>query len=161
MFMKSYHAFEQVVSETINDPNKYDQAYDATANADFRHQPLQTQVIVQGTTIAVTAANALCAFAAEKMNIVGSVNCGASTRDNPNFITSNGVVWWGLDGAIASETAKKVVNVDVNGAEDDGQYKMHIFYDGKVSVPTSCSDCTCVSGKCPEEEFIQTQTKVR
>ncbi len=156
MFVKAYHALEQVVADTINDPNKYDQEYEATENADFRHDPLSPDgssayvVDVQGTEISVTAANALCAFAAEKLNIIGDVNCGNSSRNNPNFVTSNGVIWYGLEGAI-SENAPKEITVDVNGDEDDGEYNIEVYYDGKVSIPTG--------GK--EEEFLSSQTKIR
>lgn len=156
MFVKAYHALEQVVADTINDPNKYDQEFGALENADFRHDPLAPDgsaapvVDVQGTSFTVTASNALCAFAGEKLNIVGSIQCGSSSRQNPNFVTSNGIVWYGLDGAI-TQGAPKVVTIDVNGAEEDGEYKIQVYYDGKVSVPTG--------GK--EEEFLSSQTKIR
>lgn len=156
MFVKAYHALEQVVADTINDPNKYDQEFGATVNADFRTAPLSPNgtasptVHVQGQTITVTAGNALCAYAGEKLNIVGNFNCTGTSFDSPNFMTTNGVTWWSMGGAIA-EGAPKEISIDVNGKEEGGVYRILVYFDGKVSVPTG--------GK--EEEFLQSQTKIR
>lgn len=149
MFVKAYHALEQVVADTINDPNKYDQEFGATENADFSQNPLSPDgtsaptVTTQGQSFTVTSGNALCVYAAEKLNVIGTISCGSGQ----NFITSNGIIWSDMGGAGYPKTIK----VDVNGKEEGGVYKIIVYADGKMSVPAGGE----------EEEFLRSQTKIR
>lgn len=149
MFVKAYHALEQVVADTINDPNKYDQEFGATTNADFSQNPLSPDgsaapiVITQGQSFTVTSANALCVYSAEKLNVLGTISCGSGE----NFTTSNGIIWSDMGGG----SYPKTIKVDVNGTEAEGVYSIIVYADGKMSVP--------VGGD--EEKFLRSQTKIR
>lgn len=90
-------------------------------------------------------ADAFCKAVADSLNIAGKVNCtGPSNYQNPNFITTDGIRYWGLDGSIDGE---KIIYVDRNlssnelrnlaskrprGAEG---LRLVVRGDGKVYVP--------------------------
>lgn len=117
LFIKTYHAMEQVVANIINDPTKYDQnhysdedletlteAEKASLHSDFSFAPVpEATAIINGEVIptcesltASTAApcikqeNALCYFMADAMNTIGEINC-ESENQRPHFKTSTGV----------------------------------------------------------------------
>ena len=91
--------------------------------------------------------DAFCKAVADSLNIAGKVNCdGPSNYQTPNFITTDGIRYWGLDGSINGE---KVIYVDRNlssselrnlaskrprGAEG---LRLVVRGDGKVYVPES------------------------
>lgn len=108
---------------------------------------------------------ALCSAVADTLNVAGKVNCGdkpfncsgyqvpqgsKSCYASPNFITTDGIRYWGLDGTITRGT-EKVIYVDRNlssgelrnlaskrlrgaGGEIHG-LKLVVRGDGKVHVP--------------------------
>ncbi len=144
MYLKAYHTLEQVVSDVINDPSKYDQEVGATQSADFSQIPLTLWGTSTADCASVTQTNALCCFMADKINTVGTVNCNSS---NENFTTTNGIVWSGVGGGAYPKT----ITVDVNGSEEGGTYEIKLEKDGKIYPPTGGE----------EEAFLQSQTKIR
>ena len=54
----------------------------------------------------------------KKLNIIGSTNCASSNVATltPNFITTNGMNWYGLDKDFNSVTGNLTVYVDINGS---------------------------------------------
>ncbi len=97
------------------------------------------------------APEAFCKAVADSLNVAGKVNCsGTSSYQSPNFITTDGIRYWGLEGAIPSG-GEKVIYVDRNlssnelrnlaskrlrgtGGEAQG-LKLVVRGDGKVQVP--------------------------
>lgn len=97
-----------------------------------------------------------------KIMTLGGINketaAGATTAADPDFYSSDGMIWWGLPDSWPTEadgvTAKKYidVNVDVNGeggtnlsSVDAGEYssgkhpdrlRVRIYKDGRVMVPS-------------------------
>ncbi|MDD3013051.1 MAG: prepilin-type N-terminal cleavage/methylation domain-containing protein [Candidatus Gastranaerophilales bacterium] len=76
-----------------------------------------------------------CNNFANKVNTIGAINCITSdvATDQPNFITSNGVRWFGMEGGFT--TNPKTVTVDIQGNkgpnEDDVDLlKIRVFSDG-------------------------------
>lgn len=156
MYSKSYHTLETVVYETINDYTKYDQDIYADEHADFSQDPLeingdQAYVEIKGTKYNVTKDNALCYYAAEKLNTIGDINCSAGAT-TLNFTTTNGVEWYGLGGG----TYPKTVSIDINGAQEDGRCdrtngcEIIVYADGQVGVPDNGL----------EEGYLKTQTNL-
>ena len=156
MYTKTYHTMESVVYELINDYTKYDQDLDAEDHADFSQDPLEINgepawIELKGTKYNITKENALCYYTAEKLNTIGSINCGAGATTK-NFTTSNGVDWYGLGGA----TYPKTVSVDINGDQDEGRCtrtngcEIIVYADGQVGVPEGGL----------EEEYLTTQTEL-
>lgn len=89
-----------------------------------------------------------CESFAEVLNTSGKVHCsGTSSYDSPNFITTDGVRFWGFEGPFSAD--KRTVYVDrkftkkekdVLGSLRGSAYsnpglKMIIYFDGKVEVP--------------------------
>lgn len=151
MYVKAYHTLEQVVADTINDPNKYDQEFDAIGNANLSQDPLSPDGATAPSNAicaSITKSNALCCYAADKLNLIGGASCeGTGSKESPNFTSSNGIKWWGLGGG---NVYPKTVEVDVNGKEDDGDFKMTVSADGKVAP---------LGDK--ETEYLTNQTKIR
>lgn len=97
------------------------------------------------------SADAFCKAVADTLNTAGRVNCdGPSSYQSPNFITTDGIRYWGLEGTITSGT-DKIIYVDRNigsnelrtlaakrlragGSEATG-LKIRVRGDGKVDVP--------------------------
>ena len=97
----------------------------------------------------------LCNQMAEYVNTVGTINCGESSYDNPNFISNDGVRFWGLENAFSDATADtigkkaKIVYIDrtlkasdrtklAGGTLRDGKnaegLKLYINISGKTSI---------------------------
>lgn len=154
LFLKSYHAAENAIANTINDASKYDPTYYTEAqratltdgHLDFRYAPYPTAIVTyttstgaQATKSPVTLSTAVCYFMADQMNTIGAVNCEnnggidvgeAGTVAGVNFRTSNGVCfnnWSGYSGN--SHTGK--IDTDCDGTGID----VTVFYDGKMTVP--------------------------
>lgn len=68
------------------------------------------------------ASNSFCRAVAGSLNIAGKVNCGGSTSsyDNPNFITTDGIRYWGLEDDSAFQNS------------DDGERYKDIYVDRSV-----------------------------
>ncbi len=100
-----------------------------------------------------------CRSVADALNTSGAVNCsgtiGTSSYDNPNFITTDGIRFWGLEGKF--EDGKNTRNVYVDRAigtselkaveksrgrlgEDAYGLKIRVRYDGKIDTGSSFAD---------------------
>jgi len=102
----------------------------------------------------LVGASDFCKAIAESLNTTGAVRCDIkSSYDNPNFITTDGVRWWGLEGKVFDLTSEegKYRNICVDrslssgekakikakrgkSSEDEcaGGMKIRIRYDGKI-----------------------------
>lgn len=106
--------------------------------------------------------DAFCLAVADSLNTAGRVNCsssghdcpggssGGSCYDSPNFITTDGIRYWGLEGAFPS-SGEKIIYVDRNlssgelrnlakkrlrGTGGDGTgLKIRVRTDAKVDIP--------------------------
>ena len=92
------------------------------------------------------SADAFCQAIAGSLNTSGKVNCtGTSSYDNPNFITTDGIRYWGLEGKFSGDSREIFVDRPLSanergklsqsrGRADTGM-KMEVSYDGKVITP--------------------------
>ena len=105
-------------------------------------------------------ASDFCSAVADSLNTSGAINCtGTSSYENPNFVTTDGIRYWGLEGGFKSQDGEgnpttlneKTIYVDRklssseasnigdkrgrDGATDKGM-KIQVRYDGKVSTPS-------------------------
>lgn len=91
--------------------------------------------------------NNFCASLASKVNTIGSVNCSTSSfPSSPNFITSNGMKWYGFDGNFY---VSQVVTVDLNGDKKpnslgNDSFKFRIHWD-KAVVPEGTPESSMLS----------------
>lgn len=94
---------------------------------------------------------AFCEAIAESLNVSGKVNCnipeGSSSYTNPNFITNDGIRFWGLEGKYTGNN--RTIYVDRNISEneintlsgkrgrsaDDLGLKIRVGYDGRIDTP--------------------------
>lgn len=94
---------------------------------------------------------AFCKSIADALNTSGKVDCiSESSYESPNFITTDGIRYWGLEGkkfdddtnyrtifvdrAIGTNELKSIANK--RGRSDDGTgLKIRVRYDGKVDTP--------------------------
>lgn len=159
LFLKSYHAVEEIVRSSINDFTKYDQNIYREEDIDptqgephinFSHNPLSTAKVEyidkgklktacpknpEGNTSncdnELKQENAVCYYIAEHINTVGEVNC--SDNNSANLKSSIGVCFWGL----VDESKKGTYEIIVDPAcvGKDSGYKIKIYKDGKVTVP--------------------------
>ncbi len=107
-----------------------------------------------------------CNSVANAMNTIGSVNCGASgDKNSPNFVTSNGIKWWGLGGSAVTKASDKTIYVDVNGDAGPGTpgvdiLKLNVKYDGRVVTPQSTTtDSTTGTNWSTENTYLGDATK--
>lgn len=155
MFLKSYHAVEEVVADSMNDGSKYDQNvytkavledWDGEKHFDLSNTPLETARVkymddgVQKTACAkmttgcdkqITQANAICYYLVEHMNTVGSVNCDSDA--DLNFRTSIGVCFRGWYDSGADGNFDAVIDPSCSG-KDNG-YAIRVKRRGSVTVP--------------------------
>lgn len=154
LFIKTYHAIEHAVVNTINDPSRYDPNYysdsdienmsEAEKNnlhVDFRYTPLKdAKVHINGqeitscnadspSTTCINQDNAMCFFIADSVNTVGEVNC--TQPSTLNFRTSNGVCLRNLVGVNDDGSKDPVIDPLCN---EEG-YAVWIYHDGKMTVP--------------------------
>ncbi len=149
LFLKSYHALETVVVNTINDPSKYDDAFysdydianmpaDEKANLhlDFSYAPMPEAKVVYSdasgnstTKTGLSSKEAVCYFMADQMNTVGGVDCGDGDRQN--FRTSNGVCYSNWGNVDANGEVTGIIDTDCDGTG----VSVKIFKDGKMTVP--------------------------
>ena len=97
-----------------------------------------------------------CNAVADSLNTSGSINCsgsaGSSSYSNPNFVTTDGVRYWGLEGKFNGDTRDICVDRKMSAGEYTrmtakrsssgsgttdctGGMKIQVRYDGKVSTP--------------------------
>ena len=100
------------------------------------------------------SASAFCEAIAGSLNTSGAVNCGgsygSSSYDNPNFITTDGIRYWGLEGHFDETGDERTIFVDralgskelqtiaakrgKTGLDQSG-LRINVRYDGKVTTP--------------------------
>ena len=101
--------------------------------------------------------NAFCEALAEELNTSGAVNCsGTSSYASPNFITTDGIRFWGLEGKpwsttgvrerdifvdrpIGTNELKAVENTRGRTGNDAYGMKIRVRYDGKITTPGDSS----------------------
>ncbi len=110
------------------------------------------------------ADDAFCRSVADALNTSGNVNCsgevGSSSYESPNFITTDGIRFWGLEGKF--EDGKNTRNVYVDRAigtselraveksrgrsgEEAYGLKIRVRYDGKIDTGSSFADTPTAS----------------
>lgn len=115
-------------------------------------------------------AQTFCTSVAGAMNVLGTVTCNvAGDSNSPNFVTTNGVKWWGFGGAGAvaiSRGVDKTIYIDVNGDSRPNQagvdiLKLNVRFDGKVITPASATvDATTGTDWSVENTYIGDFTKI-
>lgn len=141
----------------------------ATALNDIGYSPDVPNVGIDdtnGTYWAGVDATKFCNSVAGAMHTIGNVNCGAAGDANsPNFVTTNGIKWWGLGGTAMSKATDKTVYVDVNGNAGPGTagvdiLKLNIKYDGRIVTPTAATtDTTTGTNWSTENSYLGDSTK--
>ncbi len=97
------------------------------------------------------SASAFCEAVADSLNTAGPINCtGPSSYDSPNFMTTDGIRYWGLEGAFDGNTRTIYVDRTLNSHElrtiaskrgsDAEGLRIQVRYDGKVQTPDSKDD---------------------
>lgn len=97
------------------------------------------------------APEAFCESIAESLNTVGQVRCdgapGTSSYTNPNFITTDGIRYWGLEGKFPSDERTIYVDRAISSREVatlaskrgsahvDPGLKIRVGYDGRIDTP--------------------------
>ena len=101
------------------------------------------------------ADDTFCLAIADALNTAGAVNCdgapGSSSYENPNFITTDGIRYWGLEGKFTGDT--RTIRVDrqlsdgelrniaaQRGADGANGLKIEVSYDGKIGTPKDDAD---------------------
>lgn len=77
-----------------------------------------------------------CLEIAESLNVVGEANCSSSTKssyENPNFITADGIRYWGLEGKPFTEEDLRINGdrYDTNMTNRDARSRV-IYVDRKI-----------------------------
>ncbi len=91
-----------------------------------------------------------CEAIADALNTAGRVDCvGPSSYVNPNFITTDGIRYWGLEGKFTGDTRTIYVDRGLGTKElrtiaakrgkigDGTGLQIRVRYDGKVDTPES------------------------
>ena len=105
-----------------------------------------------------------CRTVADALNTSGAVNCsgatGTSSYESPNFITTDGIRFWGLEGkfedgkntrnvyvdrAIGTSELKAVEKSRGRSGEDAYGLKIRVRYDGKIDTGSSFADTPAAS----------------
>ena len=104
-------------------------------------------------------ADDFCTAVADQLNTAGAVNCSStSSYESPNFITTDGIRFWGLEGknwdkecnssgfckereifvdrAIGTNELRAVENSRGRTGNDAYGMKIRVRYDGKISTPS-------------------------
>lgn len=101
--------------------------------------------------------SAFCEEIANSLNTTGSINCTPATNSSysdPNFITTDGIRFWGFEGNFPDSSDNRTIYVDrglgprelatigakrhnslTTNVADDLGLKIRIGYDGKVDTP--------------------------
>lgn len=158
LFLKSYHAIEEIIRSSVNDFTKYDQniyadgdidEMEGELHLDLSYNPLpsaKVQYIDKGkkktacptkNTENITCdkelkqENAVCYYIAEHINTIGAINC--DNNNDVNIKSSIGVCFRGL-----VDEAKKgsyEIEIDPSCLGKDKGYKVKIYKNGRVNVP--------------------------
>ena len=180
LFLKTYHALEHAIVNTVNDPSRYDPNYysdndvdnmtaaeKADLHRDFRDTPMKdAKVHINGQEITSCKAdkpsspcinhdNAMCYFIADALNTVGEGNC--KDQGVLNFKTSNGVCVRNLVGVSADGSNDPTIDpLCTDGAQD---YVIWIYNDGKMTVPSTHAGIGARQSKAYNWMLDQTQVK--
>ena len=87
-----------------------------------------------------------CNAVADALNTAGKVDCiGPSSYVNPNFITTDGIRYWGLEGKFDGDTrtiyvdrglgTKELKTIAAKRGKDGLGLKIRVRYDGKIDTP--------------------------
>ena len=129
LFRSAYNSIEEIIAEFMDDP----------------------LIFTNGTFDNSTFCNSFV----DKINTIGSLDCDTSTTpDTPNFITSNGMKWFGLDTGFSSAVCDEVtaltgncmkIQIDVSGDKglnttDTGNenrdiLSIYLSENGQLAVP--------------------------
>ena len=181
LFIKTYHAIEHAVVNTINDPSRYDPNYYSDndikeicpsgivncpdLHMDFRFTPLKdAKVHINGqeirscnadspTTPCINQYNAMCYFIADSVNTVDEVNCTADAV--VNFRTSNGVCISEL-ADVKNDGSKDII---IDPLCNNEGYAVWVYNDGKMTVPSTHTDVGTRQSKAYNWMLDQTQVK--
>ena len=125
-----------------------------------------------------------CKSVAEALNTSGKVDCTTypSSYDYPNFITTDGIRFWGLeddpnkdrpefytsktrdicvDRKMSVGERERMQNLRNNNGECDGGLKIQIRYDGKISTPDSSENTSYTYENDLIEDSFNVQQKAR
>ena len=159
----------------------------SSTHIDFRYAPYNTAKVTYidgsgteqskgvdaatGTGTALTKDNAICYFLADQLNTVGPVNC-----ENNNGISINGTNHAGTNMRLSNGAClNHFVGVDANGFNNptidpncvgsDLAYAIHIYKDGKMTVPSYEACEVHNKGFCPKGqdkafEWMQNQAQL-
>jgi prepilin-type N-terminal cleavage/methylation domain-containing protein len=142
MFRKAYYVVERVVSELINDDELYP---DESTNGEGFLNSYIYSTNASGDTTSTENVAKFCINFAERVNINGSVNCGATDFASPTFVTNDGVSWI-VPATKFSKTDPTVISVDVNNEQEPNCYydatscqkpdrfKINVYYDGRIKL---------------------------
>ncbi len=89
---------------------------------------------------------AFCEAVAEALNTAGRVDCTSpSSYANPNFITTDGIRFWGLEGKFTTDErniyvdralgTKELQTIAAKRGKDGLGLKIRVRYDGKIDTP--------------------------
>ena len=170
-FIKTYHALEMVIADVINDPQNYDQAMytdselaEMDANdihVDFRYAPYASAKVVyvdssgaQQTKSSLSQSDAVCYFAADRINTIGGVSCD-SNPETGNMKLSTGVCLYNMSGVSNTGQLDAVINPNCDGASNG--YVVRILRDGKMTVPSTADG---YSNQAKAFSWMQSQTQL-
>ncbi len=125
LYKAAFRTLERAVSAAINDESQY-------VNGEFKDKNNTTS---------------FCLNIVNSLNTIGTVNCNVtsvptsgSTPATYNFMTSNGMKWWGFNNNF-NVTATKTVFVDIQGTDsgklNEDIFRMNVNNTGKISIPSS------------------------
>ncbi len=89
-----------------------------------------------------------CKSVADALNTSGTIDCtGPSSYNSPNFITTDGIRYWGLEGRFDGDeriiyvdrdlSSRELHNIAERRGESQNGLKIQVRYDGKVGTPDS------------------------
>lgn len=142
LFKSAYRMVETVVNDLINDTDLYSTGLHRDAS---------------NNTVSSTY---FCTNFSRIVNVIGTPNCNLKNEpgpdiatggaNEPNLITTNGMMWWGLNDAFDFDPMNSITNhahifVDVNGTDGDGVLNEDIFRiivirNGRIIVNDIASD---------------------
>lgn len=159
LFLKSYHAVEAVVADSMNDDSKYDQNiyskaelknWEGQKHFDFSFPPFETarvryiddgvekiacaskdEKLPETCNEKITQANAICYYLVEHLNTIGPVNCDVNAE--LNFRTSIGVCFREWKDSDADGNFDAVIDPSCSGKANG--YAVHVSKRGAVTIP--------------------------
>lgn len=122
LYKKTFYSLQEASSKLINDPSMYPIGVPRTGIAPVVDPPKGLFSDYNAQTF--------CEDLAATLNIIGEPKCSSGgANGSPNFITTNGVIWWNVGGSSFSDGIKDI-NVQCSGTE----YKIRLYDDGRVGT---------------------------